>query len=54
MKSSKDFADLLQMIQDKRNDYQRHGTPYDDAETRLSEQETKHDAQDETNPTTEL
>jgi hypothetical protein len=41
MKTSKDFADLLQMIQDKRNHYQRHGTPYDNAEEMLKAQKDK-------------
>lgn len=54
VRTTKDFADLLQMIQDKRNHYQQHGTPYDDAEIRVSEQEPKpKDDEPETNDTRE-
>jgi hypothetical protein len=53
MKSSKDFADLLQMIQDKRNHYQRHGTPYDDAEEIIQQHEERTKDEPETNDTRE-
>jgi hypothetical protein len=53
MKTSKDFADLLQMIQDKRNHYQRHGTPYDNAEEIIQQSEQSQDEQPETNDTRE-
>jgi hypothetical protein len=54
MRTEQSKQDILNMIQEKRNEFQRFGSPYDDAEIRIEEQsKNKEDEQPETDPLAE-